>query len=126
MTADSPTVGGVEGILGQVRDALTVKRVFGDPYERDGALVIPVASVRGGAGGGSDGQADAGLGGGFGVSARPVGVYRIREEEVSWHPAVDTTRVIVGGQLVGIVALLVLRSIVKVITARSRAARTAR
>lgn len=112
--------GRIEEILAGAREALTVRRVFGEPYERDSALVIPVASVRGGAGGGAgaDAKAGTGEGGGFGVSARPVGVYRIEAGKVSWHPAVDTTRVIVGGQLVGVVALLVVRSIVKAITSR--------
>ena len=34
------------------RDTLTVRRVFGESYERDGTLVIPVASVWGGTGSG--------------------------------------------------------------------------
>ena len=38
--------------VGQARDALTARRVFGDPIERDGTLILPVASVMGGAGGG--------------------------------------------------------------------------
>jgi len=42
------------------RDAITVKRVYGDPYERNGIVVIPAAAVVGGGGGGGgeqDGQA---------------------------------------------------------------------
>lgn len=113
-------VGKVAEILGQARDMLTVRRVFGEPFERDDSLVVPVAAVRGCLGGGSGSEEDrgTGVGGGFGMSARPVGVYRIRGDEVSWSPAVDTTRVIVLGQLVGIVALLVVRSIVKLIATR--------
>jgi uncharacterized spore protein YtfJ len=34
------------------RDTLSVRRVFGESYERDGALVIPVATVWGGTGSG--------------------------------------------------------------------------
>lgn len=34
------------------RDAITAQRVFGDPVERDGVVVIPAAAVRGGGGGG--------------------------------------------------------------------------
>jgi len=62
-------------------------------------------------GGGGDPAGNAGSGGGFGVSARPVGVYRIRGEEVTWMPAVDATRIAVLGEVVAIVALLVLRSL---------------
>ena len=36
------------GRLDAVKDLISVKRVFGDPYTVDGASVIPVAAVRGG------------------------------------------------------------------------------
>ena len=103
------------GILEQVRDTITVKRVFGEAYASEGCLVVPVAAVRGGGGGGdgADAGGNGGSGGGFGVSARPVGVYRIRGEEVTWLPAFDLTHVAVLGEIVGIVALLVLRSILR-------------
>jgi len=42
----------VQGVIAQARDALTVKRVFGEPYEKNGVTMIPVARVQGGAGGG--------------------------------------------------------------------------
>ena len=42
----------VHEVLNHARDAMTVKRVFGDPYEKDGVTVIPVANVMGGAGAG--------------------------------------------------------------------------
>jgi uncharacterized spore protein YtfJ len=103
-----------EEILGQVRDTLTVRQVFGEAYERDGALVVPVARVAGvGGGGGGGTPTEGGSGGGFVLEARPVGVYVIRDGEVSWRPAVDVTRIAVGGQLVAIVALLVARSIIR-------------
>lgn len=34
------------------QDTLTVRKVFGEAYERDGTTVIPAATIRGGAGGG--------------------------------------------------------------------------
>ena len=62
----------VQDVIAQARDAITVKRVFGEPYEKDGVTVIPAAKVQGGAGGGGgedpEGQAK-GSGSGFGVSA---------------------------------------------------------
>ena len=85
------------------------KHVFGEPIERDGALFLPVAKVTGGGGGGGD--TDGNGGGGFGLTARPAGMYVIREGEATWQPALDLNRVILGGQIVAIVALLVLRSI---------------
>jgi uncharacterized spore protein YtfJ len=95
--------------------------VFGEPYEQDGVTIIPVAAVAGGAGGGSgsESQPNPGAGGGFGVSARPVGVYLIKEGQVRWEPALDLNRVILGGQIVVAIVLLTLRSI---LTARARAA----
>jgi uncharacterized spore protein YtfJ len=42
----------IEEVIAQARDALTVKRVFGEPYEKDGVTIIPAARVQGTAGGG--------------------------------------------------------------------------
>jgi uncharacterized spore protein YtfJ len=115
---------GIQDMIGQARDALTVKRVFGDPYEKNGMTLIPAARVQGGAGGGEgqgpEGEGGSGTGGGFGLNARPVGAFVIRGNEVTWRPAVDVTRIILGGQVVALVALLTIRTIVK---ARSRAKR---
>ena len=47
----------IHEVLNHARDAMTVKRVFGDPYEKDGVTVIPVANVMGGAGGGGGSSA---------------------------------------------------------------------
>jgi uncharacterized spore protein YtfJ len=107
-------------VLAQVQDTLTVRRVFGEPYEKDGVTVVAAASVRGGGGaGGGSREGEEGSGGGFGVNARPVGMYVIRGEQVSWQPAVDVTRIVLGGQLLLAAALLVIRSIVRS-RARSR------
>jgi uncharacterized spore protein YtfJ len=96
------------------RDAITVKRVYGDPYEHNGVAVIPAASVQGGGGGGGDdAEGRSSGGGGFGLRARPVGAYVIRGEEVSWEPAVDLGRIILGGQLLALAALFVVRSIAR-------------
>jgi uncharacterized spore protein YtfJ len=113
----------VQKVLAQARDSMTVKRVFGEPYEKDGVTVIPAARVQGGAGagGGEDPQGQGkGSGSGFGVTARPVGAYVLREGELSWRPAVDVNRIILGGQAVVIVALLTIRAIIK---ARAKAKR---
>jgi len=45
------------------RDSITVKRVYGDAYERNGVTVIPAAAVFGGAGGGTGDQPDGSSGG---------------------------------------------------------------
>ena len=113
----------IQDVIAQARDVMTVRRVFGEPYEKNGITVIPVATVRGGAGGGGGEAAEGtgkGSGGGFGLSARPMGAYLIRGDELVWRPAVDATRVVIGAQLVAVVALLTLRSIAK---ARAKAKR---
>ena len=62
----------VQEIISRAQDTITVKRVYGEPIEKDGLVIIPAASVSGGGGGGG-GPAEAGGGAGFGVRARPVG-----------------------------------------------------
>jgi uncharacterized spore protein YtfJ len=132
----------INEVLGQARDAMTVKRVFGDPYEKDGLTVIPVANVMGGAGAGggpgaaarmagadkgtggdagvegSGGAADTGYGMGYGLRATPAGVYVIRAGEVEWKPAVDMNGVAIQRTVLAVVALLVLRSIAKTLAKR--------
>jgi uncharacterized spore protein YtfJ len=108
-------------LIAQARDTLTVKRVFGEPYERNGVTLIPVASIRGGAGAGrgegAGGPQDApqatgsGSGGGFGLTAKPAGVYVIENGTTRWQPAVDVNRIVLGGQVVAVVLFLLLRSI---------------
>jgi uncharacterized spore protein YtfJ len=122
-------------VLNHARDAMTVKRVFGDPYEKDGITVIPVASVMGGAGAGGgtgvaskpasageengeEGAGDSGYGMGYGLRATPAGVYVIKGGEVEWKPALDTNRLILQRAGVAIVALLVLRSIIRTLARR--------
>jgi uncharacterized spore protein YtfJ len=107
-------------ILEQARDTFTVRRVFGEPIERDGLVLVPVAAVQGGAGAGSgeghqaeDAPASTGSGGGWGGTARPVGVYVIDHGKVRWEPTIDVGRVILGAQVVMVVGLLVLRSVLR-------------
>ena len=107
----------VEEVLENARGAIgamQAKRVYGKPYERDGLIVIPGATIRGGLGGGGgagegpDGKGHGtGGGGGFGLVARPAGAWVIKGDDVTWQPALDLNRVIVGSQLVLFGALLV-------------------
>ena len=110
-----------ENIRG-VRDTLSVQHVFGDPYEADGCMIIPVAKVMGGAGkaeqGNREGESGAGYGTGFGLQARPVGVYQVRGGEVLWKPAVDVTRLAKGGQ--ALAALVAVCITLIALTQRSR------
>jgi uncharacterized spore protein YtfJ len=93
-------------------------RVFGTPIVQDGVTVLPVARVSSGGGGGENtGPAAAsdthGTGGGLGVVAKPLGVFVIKDGRVTWRPAVDVGRIVLGGQIVAITALLVIRAFIK-------------
>ena len=107
---------GIQDFLGQVRDAATVKRVFGEPFQQDGVTVIPVATVAAGGGGGEgrgpEGTGE-GTGGGFGITARPAGALVIRGGEVVWQPAVDVNRALFVGGMLGVTALFTLRAVVR-------------
>jgi uncharacterized spore protein YtfJ len=138
----------MDQVLDHARDAMTVKRVFGDPYERDGLTIIPVANVMGGAGAGggtgkgaagdaaagadaaaggdaATGDATAGTGGpeagygmGYGVRATPAGIYVIKAGDVAWKPALDMNRLTAQRAIVLVVGLLVFRSIVRTLVKR--------
>ena len=106
----------ISDVFSQTRETLTVKRVFGEPYEKNGMTVIPVARVRGGAGGGGGEGPDGvgkGSGSGMAVTAGPVGVYVVKGDQLNWRPALDLNPVIAGGQIVLVALLMTIRSSVK-------------
>lgn len=137
-----------EHAVAAAREAFSVRRVFGEAYEAQGATVIPVAAILGSAGQGSGGgsltgprsrraraggaapestiagatdtagTAGSGSGGGFWMRARPVGAYVISDGTVTWRPAVDLVRIIRGGQVV-----LALAVVATACTLRARRAR---
>lgn len=108
-------------LFGTARDAISARAAFGEPIERDGYTVIPVACASGGGGigGGRDERGAHGEGGGFGLGTRPLGVYVIGPDGVRWIPAVDVNRVI---STVGTVTLAAVLAAVRI----SRRARPAR
>jgi uncharacterized spore protein YtfJ len=90
----------VDELLSGAQDSISVKRVFGEPIEKDGTTVVPVATVFGGGGGGGDNDDNGGLG--FGVGAKAAGAYVIKDGEVAWKPAVDVNRLIGLAFLLGL------------------------
>ncbi len=70
------------------------RNVFGEPVERDGVTVIPVAKVRygfgGGMGEGEDGDG-MGQGGGGGVMASPTGFIEVRQGGATFTPIRDAS-----------------------------------
>jgi uncharacterized spore protein YtfJ len=102
--------------LGAVARASTV---FGEPVERDGITVIPVAKARWGFGGGAgqrsesgdDNEHEEGAGGGGGVQVTPVGFIEMRNNEAYFRPirSVSLPWIFMGG----VVSLLLLRGVLK-------------
>ena len=105
----------VDSMMTMIGESLTVSRVYGEPVERDGVIVIPAALVAGGGGGGGghDAENQEGEGGGFALAAFPTGAYVIKNGNVRWVPAVDVNRLLMG---LGYVAVRIARN-------RRRAAR---
>jgi uncharacterized spore protein YtfJ len=98
-----------------LRDLLSAKRVYGEPVERDGVVVIPAAEVYGGGGGGVDeGSLPLRQGIGFGGVARPVGAFVLRDGEVTWKPVIDAT-------WLGFIAAVTVVSLAKVLVRIAKA-----
>jgi uncharacterized spore protein YtfJ len=98
----------VEELLERAQETLSGRRVFGEAIQQDGVTVIPAADVSGGGGGGGghDENGQEGTGGGFGLRARPAGVYVIDGGKVRWQPAVDVNRL--ASTLAGVVVVALL------------------
>lgn len=189
MPHDDPHAGLPE-LTRAASDVFSARRVFGEPYERDGVLVIPVAKVIGSHGvGAASGDGRMGIrkhdgpppsdvppgpdapedldgtepptepapgpdplgetgpgpwpvgrgpagavppglralaahrpylprpygrgggdaeGAGFAARVKPLGVYVVQEDGVTWRPALDLNRVILGGQVVGAISVVAL------------------
>lgn len=132
-----PIDGFVERIAERVGAKASVKAVFGDPIERDGLTIIPVARVRWGFGGGSGsgpvavgpgidgqgpsafeseyGQAGSGSGGGGGATADPIGYLEIGPDGAVFKPIVSPMPSPGFLLAAGATTALVLRSVAKLI-----------
>jgi len=105
--ADSDSVTTKRELISGALDVMNVKRVYGDPYEKNGLTVIPAAIV-GGVGGGATGDqtdGDSGRERGFGLMARPSGAWIIKDGLVTWKPAIDVNRIALGGQIIAFTAI---------------------
>ncbi len=108
-------------LLDRIAENLSVRRSFGEAYEREGLLIIPVAIVMGGGGGGEgpikppatahpraieraepekgappESQPPTGTGGGFGGLVLPMGIYVVKGDQVRWVPAFDATLIVLA------------------------------
>jgi uncharacterized spore protein YtfJ len=104
----------VNEALDKLQQAIKPGTVYGEPVQADGTTLIPVARLRGGGGlGGGSRDGDEGGGGGYGVDARVIGAYVLKDGDVRYVPAVDLNKIILGGQVVAVVALLILLRVLK-------------
>jgi len=88
-----------------VRDAVSVRRVYGEAYQRGETLVVPVAKVTGGSfmgAGGGPGEDEPGGGGGglFATRVRATGVFVVDDGGVRWQPTFDLNRAVLVGEIV--------------------------
>jgi len=107
----------VQSALSEAGGAMTAKRVYAEPYVHDGLTIIPAAAVRGGGGGGGD---ESSGGAGFGLYATPKGAWVVEGDKVTWKPAVDVNRIVLGGQLVAVAAFFTGRQIAKLWAPRQK------
>lgn len=109
----------LDDVLTTARDAITIRRVFADPYEKDGVTLIvgAVVSGGGGGGGGHDESGQQGEGAGFGMKARPTGAFIVKNGKVAWRPAIDVNRLMV---VAGAVAVAYMFSRVRLTRLRRR------
>ncbi|KAA0241041.1 MAG: sporulation protein [Dehalococcoidia bacterium] len=96
--ATGPLTSFIDNLVERIGGRASSRTIFGDPIERDGVTVIPVAKVRWGFGGGagSGGEEDGyesdhgqGAGGGGGLSAAPLGFIEIRDGHATFHEIRD-------------------------------------
>jgi uncharacterized spore protein YtfJ len=83
--------GSAEGFIASLAERIgataRAATIFGDPVERDGVTVIPVARARWGFGGGAGKRKDEdGAGGGGGMQVTPVGFIELRNGEADFRP----------------------------------------
>jgi uncharacterized spore protein YtfJ len=106
---------GVDTLLERIAERLgaTVKAstIFGEPVERDGLTIIPVAKARWGFGGGGGSGQDthgpgSGGGGGGGMTIAPVGYIEIGHGQTAFRPIRDARSYL--PYILGATALLML------------------
>lgn len=108
----------LERLASSISNSVRVTTIFGEPVEKDGVTVIPVARARWGFGGGNgpagnyaENQAGEGTGGGAGVMVSPVGYVEVQDGRARFRPIYDpamVTQIIVAS---GIVAVLILGAV---------------
>jgi uncharacterized spore protein YtfJ len=116
----------LERLASIIGGSVRATTIFGEPVEKDGITVIPVARARWGFGSSSPGgnsgenQKGGGTGGGAGVKVSPVGYVEVKDGRARFRPIYDpamVTQIIVAS---GIVAALLLQAVRRLLS-KSRA-----
>lgn len=108
----------VSQLADRLSGAANANTIYGQPVERDGITVIPVAKASWGVGGGDGGKNgdNGGTGGGGGISVRPVGYIEIKEGRSKYRPIFDPgliVQIILGSAVVVAIALNGVRKIIR-------------
>ncbi|MBC6990521.1 spore germination protein GerW family protein [Hymenobacter sp. BT491] len=116
LTAPASSI--VERLAQQLSTVVSAQTLYGTPVERDGVTVIPVARAQYGfgGGGGTDGSRAGGSGGGAGVNLTPVGYIELKQGNARFRPIRGSVVPLVA--VSGLVALLLLRSVPKLLRKR--------
>lgn len=104
----------VQRLAARIGATARASAVFGDPVERDGVTVIPVARAAWGFGGGGGGEPGReGSGGGGGSLVAPLGYIEIREGHAEFRSFQDPRiAILMAGATAGLV-VLALRAITR-------------
>lgn len=80
----------IEGLAQRLGITANAKNIFGEPVERDGVTVIPVAKASYAfGGGGGEKENERGSGGGGGVTVNPIGYIELKDGETRFRPTRD-------------------------------------
>jgi uncharacterized spore protein YtfJ len=114
----------IEKLVDRVGGKASVQAVFGEPLQRGGKTVVPVAKVRWGFGGGTgtgpmDGSSGAatgsGSGAGGGVTAEPIGYLEIDETGAAFKPIASAYPSPIFLLAAGLSGALVIRAIARLV-----------
>lgn len=99
----------IERLAERFGERAQASAVFGEPVERGGVTVIPVAKASWGVGGGSgEKAAERGMGGGGGMSVSPIGYIEVRDTGAEFKPIRDPLLMAgAGATALGLAALAV-------------------
>lgn len=111
----------VERLADKLGISANASHIYGQPVERDGVTVIPVAKAAYGFGGGSGKKAgDEGTGGGGGMSLTPIGYIEIKDGNTRFRTIRDPQTLMKVVAISGLFTYLTVKSISGLINPKNR------